>query len=301
MTDSDGDTQPCTPESVAEQIVNSQLNDIFAWVRPHTPDACVAFDAIAGRAFKNPQKYEHVRRFLYFDNRREQRASSTYTEDSETQELDAPQWSGAFKLSLKTQPRDPSKGWYLGSSSEAADFVLAPSRKGHLSTTGIAGRHIRLYLHPESHRVVLEARHTVTVTKNAVRILRESKSQVLEHGELFMMNNHGYTFELTDLFATPEFEEELCVFMRKSQGLEWSMNKLLSPTSVGMPSSIGNYYCSPSAFAQGTFGKISAGWSQEGRAVAIKVFKNPRESDILSHQQLMRHVGNHVRGLLRKH
>ena len=202
---------------------------------------------------------------------------------------------GAFKLSLKVLPRDPVKGWYLGSSCQRADLLLAPSGRRWQSTTRIAERHARLFFHAESCRAILEARHTVTSTKTGVEVLRECASQILEHGEPLVINDCSYVFELTDLFATPDFEEELTTFLKRYFKKEWSMNKLLSPTSVRQPLVIGEYHCSPSAFAQGTFGKVSAGWTKDGTAVAIKVFKNPLESEIRSHQQLMQYIGKHVR------
>ncbi len=66
---------------------------------------------------------------------------------------------------------------------------------------------------------------------------------------------------------------------------------------MGSSISLGDYYCSPVSFAQGPFGKISAGWTQEGVAVATKRFKDPKEPDIKLHRRLMSHIGNHVQYL----
>ena len=296
MTDSDGDTVPFTPESIQEQITESSPSDIFAFIRPHSPAACAAFDAIVNGAIKHPEKYIFSRQFLHIEDHRRKRAPGVYTEDGDT-EISPSQWPGAFKLCLNTTPRKPTKGWYLGSSCDAADIVLAPSTRRWLAATRIAGKHARLFFHPDSYRLVLEARHTITTTKTGVEVFRGSKCRVIEHGELFAINDCTYTFELTDLFGSPDFAEELSVFMKQYYGQQWSMNKLLSPTSVGQPLSVGNYHCSPSAFAQGTFGKVSAGWAQDGAAVAIKVFKNPHRSEILLHQQLMQSIGQHVMGI----
>lgn len=125
-------------------------------------------------------------------------------------------------------------------------------------------------------------------------MLRESAHRVLGPGELFTINDCSYIFELDDYFSTPHFEEELSGFMQEYHSSHWSMSSVLSPKSVGRPVSVGKYYCSPSAFAQGTFGKVSAGWTQDGTAVAIKVFKNPNESEIRSHEQFMGYIGKHV-------
>lgn len=301
MTDSEGDTIPFTPDSIAENIANPVLDGIFAWLRPHSPTAQAAFDAIVNAGITYTEKYRDTRQFLHLDDHRKKRALSIHTEDGETEVSGSLQWSGAFKLSLNVLPRDPVKGWYLGSSSEEADLVLVPSSKGWLQRTRIAGRHARLFLHPESNRVVLEARHTVTTSKTGVQVLHGSACRVLEHGELVAINDCCYTFEFTDLFATQGFDEGLSVFMKHYHGSQWFMNKLLSPNSVGKPLLLGEYFCSPSAFAQGTFGKVSAGWTQNGAAVAIKVFKSPRESEVRSHEQLMKYIGTHVRGFSREY
>lgn len=297
MSDSENDTVLITPEFLAEDVADPALDGIFAWIRPHSPTAREAFSAIVDTGIKEPEKYKHIRQFLHIDDLRCERASSTYTEDGQGQEAkaDRGQWSGAFKLCLNILPRDPAKGWHLGSSYEAADLQLTPSSNKWLSRSRIATRHARLFLHPESSRVVLEARHAVTTTNPGTEVLHASASRALAHGELFAINDCCYTFELTNYFATPRFEEELSGFMKTQCGSRWAMNKLLAPSSVGQPISIGNYFCSPSAFAQGTFGKVSAGWTKDAAAVAIKVFKSPKETQVRSHEQLMQYIGQHVR------
>ena len=81
--------------------------------------------------------------------------------------------------------------------------------------------------------------------------------------------------------------------MKKHFGSQ-SLHRHLSPTSVGDPVMLGNYYCSPSAFAKGTFGKVTAGWASDGTAVAIKTFKEPEERSIKAHKEIMRFIGRHV-------
>ena len=103
-----------------------------------------------------------------------------------------------------------------------------------------------------------------------------------------------YTFEYTDYFRTVPFEESLQRHMRDYYAKSWSPNPLLSPASVADPVRIGDYLCSPSAFAQGTFGKVAAGWTREGVGIAIKHLKNPVKSQLHEHQRIMRHIGLHV-------
>ena len=142
---------------------------------------------------------------------------------------------------------------------------------------------------------MLEARHTVTITKDGVTVITQSKSHVIEHGELIEIGHCSYRFEYTELHATSAFKKDLVIFMKEQKGPQWSLHQLLAPDSVGAPISLGTYCCSPSAFAQGTFGKTSAGWTHEGRPVAIKVLKDPRETKVIGHKQIMEYIGYHVK------
>ena len=295
-SDSEGSTILLSPGSGADDIVNANQNDVFAWLRPHSDIARRAFDASVNSALKNRGKYEHIRQFLQISERGN-RALSAFTEDGAENHDVARQWSGAFRLSLKVPPRDSAKGWYFGTSRgrhlQDVNILLAPPIKKWAGSR-IAGRHGRLFLHEESCRMMLEARHTVTTTKNGAFVISQLNSRVVEHGELIEIGDCTYTFEYAELYSTPGFEEDLVRFMKEHNGPRWALNKLLSPASVNSSLPMGNYSCSPSAFAQGTFGKIYAGWSHNGRPVAIKVFKRPVENEVRGHQELMAQIGYHV-------
>lgn len=295
--DSDGDTIPLTPESFAQDVVDANNDEIFAWLRPHSEAACAAFDASVNSTIKDKRRYEHERQFLHRISR-ERRARSVYSEDGQ-QVGDPPyQWSGAFKLSLKIPPRDPAKGWYLGTNykrnTQEIDILLAPPKE-EWAVTRIAANHARLFFHQESTRMMLEARHAVTLTKNGAEVITQSRSRVIENGELIQIGSCLYTFEYTNVHATEAFEEALFKWIKEYSSPLWAPNKLLSPSRLGEPRSLGKYYCSPSAFAKGTFGKISAGWASDGSAVAIKVLKDPKKENVKDHQRIMEEIGYHVR------
>ena len=223
-------------------------------------------------------------------------ASRAYTRNSQMENLTRPKWTGAFKIGLKLAPRDLQAGWVIGSRSDMADILLIPTTRRWTDSVRIAAKHASLFLHPESCQLVLQARHTVTTSKTGVEVVRGSTRRVLSQGELFSIQDNTYSIELTDVFGSQTFEEELSSFLKSIHGAQWSMNPLMAPSSTAKPLNIGDYYCSASAFAQGTFGKMSAGWNQQGTAVAIKVFKEPRESEIRSHENLMQYIGRHVNG-----
>lgn len=283
--------------------MSSDAGDVFAWLRPLNESAREAFNATVNGVIRHPTKFCHMRQFLHCDSRNK-RAPSLFSEDGEhVGDSDcvesAYQWNGAFKLSLRTLPRDPSKGWVLGTnrgrpSEEGIDLLLAPPTKVW-ATLRIAGRHARLFIHEESCRIVVDAQHTVTLGRNGATISNRSAPYSLEDGELIVIGDCAYTFQYSPTFNTPSFEQDLVRYMRDHCNPQWTIHKLLTPSSVGNPISLGNYHLSPSAFAQGTFGKVSAGWDGNGAAVAIKSFKNPKASEIKAHIELMKYIGDHVR------
>lgn len=281
--------------STADEPVN--CNDVFAWLRPHSDTAREAFDASVNSAYDNPDESEHIRQFMYITGQGK-RARSPFSDDSTEPDNDLLQWSGAFKLSLNVRPHDPKKGWYLGTSYKRqpleVDLLLAPPTKTW-NEKGIASKHARLFFNEQSYRMMLEARHTVTVTKSGVTVITQSQSRVIEDGELIQIGPCSYVFEYTELHSTSVFELNLIQFMKEQSGGQWSLNKLLSPGTVGSPIVFGKYHCSSNAFAEGTFGKVSAGWEQDGRPVAIKVFKQPNKDELVRHREIMNYIGYHVR------
>ena len=52
MTDSENDTLPFTPESFADRDIEGLQDGIFAWLRPHSPTARAAFDAVVNASIK---------------------------------------------------------------------------------------------------------------------------------------------------------------------------------------------------------------------------------------------------------
>lgn len=296
-SESEGSTAPFTPESFADDVTNPNQRDVFAWLHPHSKTACAAYDAAVNTCIKNPDKHKHARQFMSA-NDRARRAESVFTEDGKTAEFTHPQWSGAFKLSLKVLPNDPAAGWYLGTNRGRppgeVDLLLAPPTNAWTAAK-VAGKHARLFFHKDTWRLMLEARHTVTMGKGGASVVRGSAPRVLEDGELIEISDCSYIFEYSDLYPTQGFEQDLAKFIKQHQGSDFPLNKYLSPCRTSEPVSVGEYSCSPSAFAQGTFGKVSAGWARDGTAVAIKVFKSPAKERFRSHQLIMESIGEHVR------
>ena len=297
MTDSfaSGSTIPFTPENFADDI-NSNDNIAFALLRPITENACNAFDATVNAVIKNAPKFDHFRECLHIDERKAKRAVSVYTEDGSEEATGPEQWTGEFKLSLCDSLNDP-QSWWLGSQCLPGeiDVLLAPG--DHHKALRIARKHARLFLHPDSYRLVLEARHSVVIGRvcTKMRTLTRTEQQILEDGDMIIIGPFcTYSFQYTEFFRTTLFADRLSQF-RKTHFGHRTLNPHLTPSSVGTPMQLGNYFCSPTTFAKGTFGAVSVGWSQEGTAVAIKRFKDPNEHDVLSHKRMMEHIQGHVR------
>ncbi|MCJ1402227.1 hypothetical protein MMC11_005447 [Xylographa trunciseda] len=296
-------TIPDTPEDLSKfNTVNDK--DAFALLRPINAPAQDAFDESMNAIVENVSgNSNHYVKFMYAQ-RGPARCASVFTE-AEGTDIEEPdgqsaslRWNGAFRFSLQKLPQNRNSGWYIGTSLghsdsiiPGVDVLLAPPTI-IWQQRGIAGRHARLYLHEDSYRMVLEARHTVTVG-NIDKVIRDSQSQVLCDKDLVVIGDCTYSFEYTDHFQSVEFEAQFLQYIQQIRGSQWTINKLLSPASVGAPLPVGTYFRSPSAFAQGTFGQVAVGWAHDGAAVAIKVVKKPSKFNIESHQRVMQIIGAH--------
>lgn len=292
------------PNTLIPDVAGTDEGDhIFAWLRPLSPAACDAFEQTVNAVIEHPEKYSNAQRFLDTDSRFTRAASvplEESTADKPNQEREAKQWIGAFKFSLETPPQTPEEGWCLGTgdgqeSIESVDILLAPPKR-RSEANGISGRHAFLAFHPESLQLVLRARHTLTLCgPNGADTFTGPTSRMLGHGATLLFGDCAYVFECSRLFSTPAFVQRLSKFMKTCYGAQWTLKNRLSQASGGGQLTIGKYTCSPGAFAQGTFGQVTAGWAQDGTAVAIKRFKSPQQVAFISHLKIMDHIGEHVR------
>ncbi|KAI9812058.1 MAG: hypothetical protein M1826_002977 [Phylliscum demangeonii] len=302
---SDAFTEPYTPDSFAEDVTCASSPDVFARLLPLRGPASDAIDAVVKIVILEPSKFSHHRRFIHIEEG-PVRESTVFTEDERevgraaTEAVRRIQKTASFQLSLTTLPTNPAEGWYLGtsrgrSSTEDVDLLLAPPT-GRRMRRDVAGRHARLFLHPESCRVVVEARHTITLGRRGTTdpVAPDAAGHpALRDCQDWRMLVYLYTFEYTDFFSTPAFDEQLSAYMKKYRHSTWAAHQHLSPSSVAEPRELGNYYFSPRAIAQGTFGRVVAGWAKNGSAVAIKQFKNPRREKFDSHLRMMGKIGRH--------
>ncbi|KAI9883666.1 MAG: hypothetical protein M1823_004576 [Watsoniomyces obsoletus] len=307
MGDSLPPTVPNSPSAYAD--ISDDIHDCFGFLHPRKESAEGAFAAVANAVLADPDRFQHQGRFLHLFDKTPQ-ASSVFTGDEDEEapidfsaspepEASGQARTGAFKFQLSSLPKDPTQGWYLGTGrghETSLDHVNVDILLGlptdPVIRRQVSGRHARLFFHSESCRVVLEARHSVFVLHGG-RLIRQGGRHVLEDGDMIMIGQNVYSWAFGDYFRSRQFESDLATYMRRYRDPHWTMNTFLSPSSVGTPRMVGGYYCSPLAIAQGTFGKVAAGWTGDGSAVAIKTLKRPRVEDYARHVEVMKKIGSH--------
>lgn len=218
---SDVSTIPFAPRSFSEDVTDISQAGIFALLRPLNSHAREAYNATINVLAKDSIKFKHIRQFVSADSCRARRADSVFTEDGDLDDDDSRmlQWTGAFKFKLDILPYNPTQGWYIGTNrgralEDRVDILLAPP-SGKWTKFRIAGKHARLFIHKDSCRMVLEARHTVTIGRNGASVLNRSMNHVLEQGEMINIGSCVYAFEYASFFTTSGFEAELHQFMQK--------------------------------------------------------------------------------------
>ena len=165
-------------------------------------------------------------------------------------------------------------------------------------TNRIRANHARLYIHEESCQPTVEALHGMEVSGATgiehISPRTPSSSKVLEDGHKVEFGRCAYLFSRGSAFMNGMFSASLPRFMKAHHGKTWAAHPILSATSTGSYLTMDQYTFLPGAFAAGTFGEVTAGWSQNGSAVAVKRFKHPNLRRFSQHEKIMGLIGRHV-------
>ena len=302
MADSSNPLEPTTVSPIPDSWKQeSDTENVFAWLRPLNEFARHAFHLLVDSMIHNPGSRISERRFIHLDGRESSDASSASSSDDQAEQgaTEQSRWVGAFKFSTAVLPRDPAKGWLIGTGRGTleVDVVIGlPDwrRKGN----GIRGNHARLYIHENTCQPTLEALHGMEVSgATGFKHLSQrtaSSSKVLEHGHWVEFGRCAYLFLRGSAFTNGRFEASLPRFMKAHHAESWAAHPILSATSTASYLKMDQYTFRPGAFAAGTFGEVTAGWSENGSAVAVKRFKNPKKSQLSRHQKIMGLIGTHV-------
>ena len=268
-----------------------------------------AFHLLVDDMNQNPGTRMSERKFIHVDGRESIYTSCDSDSDSDdpadeggTDEL---RWVGAFKFSTAVYPRDPAKGWLIGTGrgTVEVDVVIGlPDSKWTYNK--IRGNHARLYIHEDSCRPTVEALHSMNVSgATGIKHIAqgtENSSKVLEHGHQVEIGRCTYLFSCGKAMTNGMFVTSLPSFMKVHHGNRWAAHRILSTTSMGTYLTMDQYTFLPRAFSEGTFGEVTAGWAQDGSAVAVKRFKSPDRLRFSKHQEIMGLIGTHV-SLFRLH
>lgn len=305
--DSSNDLVNPFEENTVSDIPSSWKQDhdtsnVFGWLSPMNDFACDAFHLIVDKMIQSPDGQLHERKFIHLDGMRPVRAASlSGSEDEDHQEKkDQIQFFGAFKFSTALLPKDPSKGWYIGTGrgKPEVDAVIGPpDSKG--SGNHILGSHARLFIHKESCLATIEALHGMEVggSTGPKHIDQNSgiSCKVLEHGHEVKFGRCTYRYLQGEAMTNGSFRNSLPTFMKAHyRGLQWTAHPILSAPSTGAHLHFDGYTMLPGAFAGGSFGEVTAGWTENGSVVAVKRFKQPNQQQLSQHLNIMGLVGQHV-------
>ncbi len=254
---------------------------------------------------QNPNTQLHARKFIHVDGKENVRSASVSGSDDDPggqEETIQLRYVGAFKFSTSVYPKDPTKGWYIGTGRRKpeADVVIGPPDP-KWNSNQILENHARIYIHEESCLPTVEALHSMQVSGSTglkhIAQKTGNSSKVLEHGHRVDFGRCAYIYEGGDAITNGNFQASLPGFMKLHHGDQWKAHPILSAPSTGPHLTFGGYTFLPGAFAAGTFGEVTAGWAQNGSAVAIKRFKRPNPQKFTQHQKIMGLIGKHVSAL----
>lgn len=281
---------------------DNNKHSVFGWLTPINDSACHAFHLVVDRMIQNPESQLHERMFIHLKGMMPVRSVSV--SDSEDQgdqeEKEQVQYFGAFKFSTAMLPKDPSKGWYIGTGHKKSgiDAVIGPPNSNR-SHNHIRGIQARLFIHKESSLATLEALHSMQVGGSTglkhIDHRTSNSCKVLEHGHEVLFGQCSYIYSHGEAINNGNFRSSLPAFMKiHYRGLQWNAHPILSAPSTGAHLHFDGYTILPGAFAGGSFGEVTAGWKQNGSVVAVKGFKQPNRQQLSQHLEIMRIIGQHV-------
>ena len=303
-------TDPFHTESLSE-VPASWFQDpntarVFGWLRPLNELAQVAFHQLICGMLQSPESQLQERKFIHVEGEDIVRSPSVSgSDDQGKQEPDQRRIVGAFKFSTAVYPKDPTQGWYIGTGREKPEVdVLIGPLGSKWKNNGIRGNHARLYIHKESCVAMVEAHHNMEVSgSTGLQHIDQNAAEscrVLEHGHQVQFGKCAYLYLHGDAMANGNFYESLPGFMQRHHGNFWRAHEILSAASTSSHLVCDGITFLPGAFAGGTYGEVTVGWTQNGSAVAVKRFKKPNKEQLRQHQKIMGRIGKHVSPLREK-
>ena len=215
-------TISCIPDSWEQE---SDTDNVFAWLRPMNDFARVAFHQLVESMIEYPDSRISERRFIHLDGKEPMDTSSISSSDDQAEQgaTKQPKWVGAFKFSTAVYPRDPTKGWFIGTGRGTlkVDIMIGPPDLTP-KIYKIRGNHARLFIHDESCQPTVEALHSMQVSgaTGTMYISQSSAvpSKVLEDGHRVEFGRCAYLFSRGNAWMNGMFKASLPKFMKAHHG-----------------------------------------------------------------------------------
>ena len=140
------------------------IENVFAWLRPINEHARHAFHLVVDKMVQNPGTQLSARKFIHLDGRAtfSPRSASESEDPAHEEAEDQSKWNGTFKFSTTVHPKDPAKGWFIGTGrgKPEVDVLIGPQDPSWINNK-VRSNHARLYLHMDSCRPMVPALHTM--------------------------------------------------------------------------------------------------------------------------------------------
>ncbi|KAL8689957.1 MAG: hypothetical protein Q9218_004489 [Villophora microphyllina] len=272
----------------------------FAHLTPHNDAARTAFDQLVVTILKSDIDYAYSNQFIGIDGKKQTRAVSVCSVDEGAdEEVDQPvapeaMWEGKFALSLRTKEAPLRDGWWAGSEFAKAhkgqhELLLAPPTQEWYNR-GIYGRHFRLWIHPRSYRVMITARHTLTLGS---KTLNRSSSHTVSREALITLGACQYKFHLTDYSDEQAWKEDFYCYMHETPLLGSCRTAPRAPSVIG-GIDLGKYASQSAVVAKCSHWEMRFGWHQEsGDTLGIMRMLKSDVAFLNSYRQIMKSVGHH--------
>ncbi|KAI4253208.1 MAG: hypothetical protein L6R42_007677 [Xanthoria sp. 1 TBL-2021] len=306
LTISDVDEQIMSPPSSsvvglplpAEDCIVRDTTKVFAWFRPSNQPAKDAFHSVMESLISLGTAGAHCLKFMHA-TREAPRAVSVDSIDENLVEDEArvkpnKTWVGGYGLELENASLE-SSGWTVGAGCRGrqerkVDLLLTTETE----QTSITSRHASLQFHPQSHQLRLMAHHTVSISGSGGYKRFKGEHRILRHDDMVELGSCTYRIEFALYETSAAYKEELRIFMADRVLGSTKLHPGLLAASNRQMMTIDNYTFLAGAFADGSFGDVSAGTDDKGDLVAVKRLKKAKKEKIEGHKALMNKIGFHV-------
>lgn len=242
-------------------------NDVFALLEPLSDEAKEALE-YHENAFcittENPAIDTSLETSGYdkYDNDDELETESVFS--SESVVSSSPQIRQYFTFRFRPYPKDPHKGWTLGTDRERCHILLTKRPSSPISKV-----HIRFHFHRESGHLMISDHSRIGTIVHGDRLARASKALSSEETHVSIGHFH-YLFKLC-LRNRAQYDTDLRAFLHHCGNTVRSPHSTLSPSPRGQERIYGGYIFRTHEQTQGAFGKVHMAVQQSTGALrAIK-------------------------------